>query len=65
VVFVQGSHQKKFRFGGNVLILLVGILLLVACGQKGALYLPDEPQTFESAALTVNVQATVAASTRH
>ena len=64
-MFVQGSRQEKVRSGIKALILLCGILLLVACGQKGALYLPDEPQTFKSAILSVNEHATVAASTRH
>lgn len=28
---------------GLVMVLLCATLLLVACGQKGDLYLPDEP----------------------
>jgi len=35
--------KKWFYKMVQVSILLSGISLLFACGQKGALYLPDEP----------------------
>ena len=58
-MFVQHSRDEKIKFSGKASILLLGILLLTACGQKGALYLPDEPQTFKSAFLRVNAHAIV------
>jgi predicted small lipoprotein YifL len=34
----------------TILILLVSISLLTACGLKGALYLPDDEETTQAAA---------------